>query len=87
MKLKGDDGPDDIRLRAREENLEMVHSRTYGLYEMAYGMFHGREKGRDKGRKKHRKAERKERKCSGGVWAVADMLASLSSMFQHCKLS
>lgn len=67
MKLKGDDGPGDIRLRAREENLGMAQSRTYGLYETAYGMFHGKGKGRDQGRKKHRKAEGKERKCSGGV--------------------
>lgn len=39
------------------------------------------------GEEKHRKAGRRERKCSGGVWAVGAMLASLSSMFQHCRLS
>lgn len=47
MKLKGDDGPGDVRLTAREENLGMAQSRTHGLYEMAYGMFHEKERGRD----------------------------------------
>lgn len=49
--------------------------------------WHGKGKGRDWGRNKHRKTERKERKCSGGVQAVADTLACLSSLCQHCRLS
>lgn len=49
LKLKGDDGPCDVRLTAREENLGMAQSRTYELYEMSYGMFQGIGMGRGKG--------------------------------------
>lgn len=84
MKLKGDDGPGGIR--AREENLGWHRAEPMDCMEWHMGRFMGR--GREgPGREKHRKAGRRERKCSGGVWAVGAMLASLSSMFQHCRLS